>query len=104
MWRLIFILFIFLFSCEYLQPRETKEARVIAEAGGEKLLEENIAGLIPSNSSANDSATFVEKFVNDWIKKQLMIYCTIESSGALRLDLRGFRFLTSIPRGPVSSS
>ncbi|MEQ9402650.1 MAG: peptidyl-prolyl cis-trans isomerase [Cyclobacteriaceae bacterium] len=73
MWRLIFILFLFLFSCEYLQPRETKEVRVIAEAGGEKLLEETIAGLIPTNTSPADSATFVEKFVNDWIKKQLMI-------------------------------
>lgn len=33
----------------------------------------NLEGLIPANLSTADSTTFVEKFVLDWVKKQLMI-------------------------------
>ena len=74
MWRLSFVFLILLASCEYLQPREiTEEVRIIAEAGDQTLTEGNIIGLIPANLSAKDSSTFVEKFVDDWIKKQLMI-------------------------------
>jgi hypothetical protein len=46
---------------------------VIAKAGNQELTEENIIGLIPPNISSIDSSTFVEKFIDDWIKKQLMI-------------------------------
>ena len=74
MWRFSFVFLILFAGCEYLQPRETaEEIRVIAEAGDQALTEDNIIGLIPANLSAKDSSTFVEKFVDDWIKKQLMI-------------------------------
>lgn len=78
MWRLFILLFAFS-SCEYLQPRQENESRVIAEAGGEFLREDNIAGLIPPNISTNDSVTFVQKFIDDWVKKQLMISKAKES-------------------------
>lgn len=73
MGRFFPILFILISSCQYLQPRENGVTKIIAQAGGQELAEENIIGLIPQNISANDSAVFVEKFVDDWIKKQLMI-------------------------------
>ncbi len=73
MWRTLPVLLIIVSGCEFLQPREQVQSRVIAKAGGQELFEDNIIGLIPSNSSPNDSAVFVEKFVDDWIKKQLMI-------------------------------
>ncbi len=72
MWRALLLL-ILAIGCDYIQPREPEAVSVIAEVGGEKLTEDNILGLIPSNLSPGDSTTFVEKFVNDWIKKQLMI-------------------------------
>ena len=73
MWRLFLVFLIISSGCEYLQPRKTKQIKVIAEAGGQVLIEDNIIGLIPLNSSRNDSTTFVERFIDDWIKKQLMI-------------------------------
>lgn len=73
MWRLIPILLFLSTSCEYLQPKETEAVKVIAKAGGQELPEENIIGLLPTNISPKDSATFVQKFVEDWVKKQLMI-------------------------------
>ncbi len=73
MWRLFPVFILLTTSCEFLQPREQVRSRVIAKAGGQELFEHNIVGLIPSNSSPNDSAVFVEKFVDDWVKKQLMI-------------------------------
>lgn len=60
-------------SCQYFQPKEEVQETVIARAGNEKLNASNLRGLIPTNLSASDSAIFVEKFVDDWIKKQLMI-------------------------------
>ncbi len=73
MWRTLPVLIVLITSCEFLQPKEQVKSRVIAKAGGQELLEENITGLIPVNSSPSDSTVFVEKFVDDWIKKQLMI-------------------------------
>lgn len=64
---------IFLGSCQYFQPKVGKTQKAIASVGDEMLYEESILGLIPSNISSNDSVTFVEKFIDDWVKKQLMI-------------------------------
>ena len=71
MLRLSFVFVALLFGCEYLQPTGKEKVKIIAKAGGQELTEENIIGLIPQNISFNDSSTFVEKFVDDWIKKQL---------------------------------
>lgn len=73
MWRLLLLLIVFISGCEYFQPRPKEAAKIIAKAAGQELAEENIIGLIPQNISPGDSAIFVEKFVDDWIKKQLMI-------------------------------
>ncbi len=61
-------------SCQYFQPKaeEVKE-RVIARSGGQELTESSLKGLIPTNLSNLDSTVFVEKFIDDWIKKRLMI-------------------------------
>lgn len=74
MWRLSFVFLILFASCEYLQPRgSTEPVKVIAAVGDQQLSEDNIIGLIPANSSAKDSSIFIEKFADDWVKKQLMI-------------------------------
>lgn len=73
MWRISIVFSILFIGCEYLEPRQNDPVKVIAKAGNQELTEDNIIGLIPANSSSNDSAVFVQKFVDDWIKKQLMI-------------------------------
>lgn len=72
MWRILLFLTV-ITGCEYFQPKEDESVKIVAKVGEQELKEDNIASLIPSNISLKDSATFVEKFVDDWIKKQLMI-------------------------------
>ncbi|MEM6643455.1 MAG: peptidyl-prolyl cis-trans isomerase [Bacteroidota bacterium] len=62
-----------LFGCEYLQPKQEEEETVVATVGDEVLSESSLSELTPADLSQEDSAKFSEKFVNDWIKKQLMI-------------------------------
>ncbi|WP_424963037.1 peptidyl-prolyl cis-trans isomerase [Ekhidna sp.] len=72
--RNILIFNILLISgCQYFQPKEQTEERVIARVGEKELIESNLNALIPANLSPTDSVVFVEKFVLDWVKKQLMI-------------------------------
>lgn len=60
-------------GCQYFQPKEVTEEKVIARVGEKQLVQSNLAELIPANLSPTDSAVFVEKFILDWVKKQLMI-------------------------------
>lgn len=60
-------------GCQYFQPKEETKERVIARVGEKELVASNIKELIPPNLSPADSTVFVEKFVLDWVKKQLMI-------------------------------
>ncbi|MEQ9468750.1 MAG: peptidyl-prolyl cis-trans isomerase [Ekhidna sp.] len=72
--RNILILNILLLAgCQYFQPKEEIKEKVIARVGEKELVESSLTDLIPANSSAADSAVFAEKFVLDWVKKQLMI-------------------------------
>lgn len=60
-------------SCQYFQPKEDSSEPVIARVGDKTLVASNLYGLIPANLTSADSTIFVEKFVLDWVKKQLMI-------------------------------
>lgn len=60
-------------GCQYFQPKEETEETVYARVGDKKLVKSNFEELIPSSLSSTDSAVFVEKFITDWVKKQLMI-------------------------------
>ncbi len=72
--RLISIFYILIFTgCQYFQPKEEFNERIIAKVGDEKLLESSVIELLPPGLSATDSTVFVEKFALDWVKKQLMI-------------------------------
>ena len=64
---------ILLTGCQYFQPKKESSERVIARVGEKELTEPSVRELTPSNLSPTDSAVFVEKFVLDWVKKQLMI-------------------------------
>lgn len=60
-------------SCQYFQPKEEVQEEVIARSGDQTLTISSLKDLIPPNVSNSDSVIFVEKFVDDWVKKQLMI-------------------------------
>ena len=72
--RLFFLgSFLILFGCEYLQPKQEEAEKVVAKVGDNYLSQSSLSELTPANLSKQDSAQFAEKFVTDWIKKQLMI-------------------------------
>ncbi|MEO9872468.1 peptidyl-prolyl cis-trans isomerase [Ekhidna sp.] len=64
---------LFITGCQYFQPKEETQEKVIAKVGDKRLLESSLQDLIPANLSIIDSSVFVEKFILDWVKKQLMI-------------------------------
>ncbi|MEP0986309.1 peptidyl-prolyl cis-trans isomerase [Ekhidna sp.] len=71
--NILILTILFLTGCQYFQPKEETQETVIARVGEKQLLATNLVDLIPSNLTPMDSAIFVEKFVLDWVKKQLLI-------------------------------
>ncbi|MEM6813629.1 MAG: peptidyl-prolyl cis-trans isomerase [Bacteroidota bacterium] len=53
--------------------------KIVARVGEKILSEQSMLELTPTNLSTADSTTFAEKFVTDWIKKQLMIQKAAEA-------------------------
>lgn len=64
-------------SCDYLRMRESeegvKEEQKVARVNDSFLYAADLADIVPSGTSAEDSARLVKRFVNSWIRKQLMI-------------------------------
>lgn len=66
-------------ACEFFKPKEVSTEQPIAKALDKYLYPSDLEGLIPTNISATDSlkladsTKLAEKYVQDWIKKQLMI-------------------------------
>lgn len=71
--NLLLLTILIMAGCDYLQPKKEEPQRVIAKVGDSKLYEITLNELTPPNLSQIDSSKFAEKFVTDWIKKQLMI-------------------------------
>lgn len=46
---------------------------VVARVYDEKLYEKDIKGMLPENTSSEDSASIISRYVKSWIKKQLLI-------------------------------
>lgn len=67
-------MFLFITSCEFFRPKEIIEENPIATIfNGSSLYKSDLEGLFPKNTSDRDSSILTEKYVDDWIKKQLMI-------------------------------
>lgn len=72
--KVIRLAIIFAFaSCQFLQPKELTTEVVIARVGEEVLTETDIAALISNSVSPSDSAARIRRFVDEWVKKQLLI-------------------------------
>ncbi len=53
--------------------KEQSENRPIARVGQRYLYQEDIANLLPENTSSQDSATLVTNYINNWAVKQLLL-------------------------------
>jgi len=72
--RQIWLLFLLVaVGCEFFHPKEDLTEKPIARVSETNLFPSDMSGLLPENLTSEDSLKFVEKFIDDWIKKQLMI-------------------------------
>jgi hypothetical protein len=56
-------------SCDWGNDR----AELIAEIGDKQLTWKEVSDVVPDNSTAEDSASLADHYINDWITKQLII-------------------------------
>lgn len=64
---------LWLTGCEYFVQKEAAEQKPIARAGENYLYLNDLDDLVPDRMAYDDSVRLVEKLVNDWIKKQIII-------------------------------
>lgn len=67
------LLIILCVSCEFFKPKEVSDEKPVAQVMENILYPSDLSGLFPENISVTDSTKLAEKYVEDWIKKQLMI-------------------------------
>ncbi len=60
-------------ACEFFKPKEITSEPPIAKAVDSYLYASDLEGLVPSSISQIDSTKLAAKYVEDWVKKQLMI-------------------------------
>ncbi len=61
-------------SCEFFKPKQEAGEQPIAKAVDTFLYPSDLEGLLPNNIAAEDSVKLVERYIEDWIEKQLMIF------------------------------
>ncbi len=77
-------------SCDYLklkqfkEEEEVKERKVVATVGNSTLYLDDLEGIVSKETSANDSTNLLNRYVNSWIRKQLLI---AEASEQIDFDL-----------------
>ena len=78
----------FFLSCDYLNKKQEPTSGPIARVGDNYLYGENIAQDMPLGLSFSDSSRLVDKYVDDWVKKQLLIIKANEelSINAINID------------------
>ena len=78
--KLFIILPFFLhYSCDMIKMKKEPEVRseqsaIIASVYDNKLYEHDIRGMVSENVSKQDSANIASRYVNNWIRKQLLIH------------------------------
>lgn len=73
------LLLTILAGCEFFKPKELSAEKAIARVENNYLYPSDLEGLLSPNVSKEDSVKLIEKYVEDWIKKQLMISRSAES-------------------------
>lgn len=76
--RIIAGLLVFaLFSCDYIKPKEkeeeTEDRIALARVGENYLYEDDLRTILMEATSSEDSTNIRDRYVNSWVKKQLML-------------------------------
>lgn len=77
-----FPLLIVLFAgCNFLQKdaKNEGEGRPVARVGDRYLYQEELAGILPPRSSKEDSTNIINRYVDAWVKKQLLLQSAEEN-------------------------
>lgn len=74
---LILSFFVTISSCEFIKMKDETsmipQSKPIARAHDKYLYLEDLEGLVPANMTYEDSVQRVERYINNWAKKQLLI-------------------------------
>jgi len=72
----LYLLVLLLSACDFIESFEGEEdkGKMIARVYDSYLFEADIQNVLPSDLSKDDSASFVQNYINVWAKNQLMIY------------------------------
>jgi len=73
MFRSLPLILFLVAGCGYFQPKEEVKENPIARVNETYLYANDIEGLIPEDLSDEDSVVLADRFVDEWVKKQLMI-------------------------------
>lgn len=68
---IVAIFFLQIISCNYFQTEEQKEP--LARVNDTYLYKEDVLNLMPENLPAEDSAIFVNNYIKNWAKEQLLL-------------------------------
>ena len=64
-------------GCDFIKMRNTpavdENRQPVARVNTAYLYKDELAGIVPANASKDDSTSWVEAYVNSWIRKQLLI-------------------------------
>lgn len=63
--------------------KSQEDKKAIARVGSNYLYQSDLKGMVPKNASKQDSFSIVKRYVNNWIRKQLMIE---EASSQINFD------------------
>ncbi|MTI32080.1 peptidyl-prolyl cis-trans isomerase [Cytophagales bacterium RKSG123] len=72
------LLFCFLVGCNFFKVKEekiedVKKVAPIARVHEKYLYQDDLSGIVPQKASDTDSTNIVERYVKNWVRKQLMI-------------------------------
>ena len=72
---LVFSVFIaaMLFSCKLIPKKGNSKENAIARVYDKYLYQEDLAGVIPSGMSANDSIEITAAYINNWVRQELLL-------------------------------
>src|SRR5688572_11874339 len=81
MLRPLFIIFsttFFIASCDFIKmrnknPGEDENRQPVARVNTAFLYKDELQGIVPPNATKEDSASWVEAYIDSWIRKQLLI-------------------------------
>jgi hypothetical protein len=84
----LFLILSLCYGCEFLSLSkgdsvESQEDNIVARVHSSYLFKEELEGLIPNGMSSQDSLLITQKFVTNWVKKELLV---LEAANNIQID------------------